>query len=161
MEAHDQPTSVTHRDSDFPHCSGTWHPNPQADNPEIRSFIGAYVEYSEHADSLMTPDVTSASEAYMLEREPEFEDLIESTDWALRDDDGVRDGILIPIFGVGGNTGNGGLLAAHEAGHMAIGVDVDQYLTYPEVKTSLLTSAAKNMDVAVADAVKQLRPFAK
>lgn len=59
------------------------------------------------------------------------------------------------IFGVGGNTGNGGLLAAHEAGHMAIGVDVDQYFTYAEVKTSLLTSAAKNMDVAVAAAVKQ------
>jgi basic membrane protein A and related proteins len=59
------------------------------------------------------------------------------------------------IFGVGGNTGNGGLLAAHEAGLMAIGVDVDQYFTYPDVQTSLLTSAAKNMDVAVAVAVKQ------
>ncbi|MBI3733801.1 MAG: BMP family ABC transporter substrate-binding protein [Chloroflexi bacterium] len=35
------------------------------------------------------------------------------------------------VFGVGGNTGNGGLLAAKEKGLMAIGVDVDQYLTYP------------------------------
>jgi len=93
---------VTHQDSDFPKCFGTWRPYPHTDNPEIRSFIRAYVEYSEHADSLMTPDVTPASEAYMLEREPEFEDLIESTEWALRDDDGVRDGILIPIFYVGG-----------------------------------------------------------
>jgi basic membrane protein A and related proteins len=58
------------------------------------------------------------------------------------------------IFGVGGNTGNGGLLAAHEAGLMAIGVDVDQYGTYPEVKSSLITSAAKNMDVAAGDAVR-------
>lgn len=58
------------------------------------------------------------------------------------------------IFGVGGNTGNGGLLAAHEAGLMAIGVDVDQYNTYPEVAASLLTSAAKNMDVAAGDAVE-------
>ncbi len=58
------------------------------------------------------------------------------------------------IFGVGGNTGNGGLLAAHEAGLMAIGVDVDQYFTYPEVASSLLTSAAKNMDVAANQAVK-------
>ncbi len=58
------------------------------------------------------------------------------------------------IFGVGGNTGNGGLLAAHEAGLMAIGVDVDQYYTYPEVSASLLTSSAKNMDVATADAVR-------
>jgi basic membrane lipoprotein Med (substrate-binding protein (PBP1-ABC) superfamily) len=58
------------------------------------------------------------------------------------------------IFGVGGNTGNGGLLAAKEAGLMAIGVDVDQYFTYPEVKAALLSSASKNVDVAAAAAVK-------
>ncbi len=58
------------------------------------------------------------------------------------------------IFGVGGNTGNGGLLAAHEAGLSGIGVDVDQYNTYPEVSSSLITSAAKNMDVATADAIR-------
>jgi basic membrane protein A len=57
------------------------------------------------------------------------------------------------IFGVGGNTGNGGVLAAHEAGKLGIGVDVDQYNTYPDVAPSLLTSAAKNMDVAAHDAV--------
>jgi basic membrane lipoprotein Med (substrate-binding protein (PBP1-ABC) superfamily) len=53
------------------------------------------------------------------------------------------------VFGVGGNTGNGGLLAAKEKGLMAIGVDVDQYITYPEVKDALISSAAKNVDVAV------------
>jgi basic membrane protein A len=57
------------------------------------------------------------------------------------------------IFGVGGNTGNGGLLAAKEKGLMAIGVDVDQYNTYPEVKDALITSAQKNMDVATNAAV--------
>jgi hypothetical protein len=98
---------VTHQDSDFPNCFGTWRPYPHADNPEIRSFIRTYVEFSEHADSLMTPDlhVTPAWEAYTLEREPEFEDLIESTDWALRDEEGVRDGILVPTFCVGGKIG--------------------------------------------------------
>jgi basic membrane protein A len=58
------------------------------------------------------------------------------------------------IFGCGGNTGNGGLLAAKEAGLMAIGVDVDQYLTYPEVREALLSSAMKNLDVATAGAVQ-------
>ena len=58
------------------------------------------------------------------------------------------------IFGVGGNTGNGGLLAASEDGLMAIGVDVDQYFTYPEVQASLITSAQKNMDVAAGQAVR-------
>lgn len=64
----------------------------------------------------------------------------------------IDDGADI-IFGVGGNTGNGGVLAAHEAGLWGIGVDVDQYFTYPDVAASLLTSAAKNMDVAAYDAV--------
>lgn len=59
------------------------------------------------------------------------------------------------IFSVGGNTGNGGLLAAKEAGKEAIGVDVDQYFTYPEVKDSLLSSAMKNIDVATDKAVKE------
>jgi basic membrane protein A and related proteins len=58
------------------------------------------------------------------------------------------------VFGVGGNTGNGGLLAAKEAGLMAIGVDVDQYNTYPEVKDALITSAMKNVDVAVYEYLK-------
>lgn len=58
------------------------------------------------------------------------------------------------IFGVGGNTGNGGLLAASDLGLMTIGVDVDQYEILPEVRPSLLTSAAKNVDVAAADAVR-------
>ena len=58
------------------------------------------------------------------------------------------------IFGVAGETGSGGLLAAHEAGVMAIGVDVDQYFAYPEVGPSLLTSASKNVDVAAAAAVR-------
>jgi|KBSSwiStaDraftv2_1062776.scaffolds.fasta_scaffold139792_2 hypothetical protein len=96
---------VTQQDSDFPNCSGTWRPYAQADNPEIRSFIRAYVEFSEHADSLRTPDITPAWEAYTREKEPEFEDLIESTDWALRDEDGVRHPLLVPLFGVGGEIG--------------------------------------------------------
>ncbi len=59
------------------------------------------------------------------------------------------------IFGVGGNTGNGGLLAAKEAGKKAIGVDVDQYLTYPEIKDALITSALKKIDVATSRAVQE------
>jgi basic membrane protein A len=60
------------------------------------------------------------------------------------------------VFGVGGNTGNGGLLAAKEKGLMAIGVDVDQYNTYPEVKDALITSAQKNVDVAVYEYLKSV-----
>ena len=60
------------------------------------------------------------------------------------------------VFGVGGNTGNGGLLAAKEASLMAIGVDVDQYNTYPEVQSALMSSAMKNVDVAVYNYLKSV-----
>ena len=61
------------------------------------------------------------------------------------------------VFGVGGNTGNGGLLAAKEKGLMAIGVDVDQYNTYPEVQSALISSAMKNVDVAVYNYLKTIK----
>jgi basic membrane protein A len=67
--------------------------------------------------------------------------------------DFIRQGADV-IFGVAGNTGNGALLAAHEAGLMAIGVDVDQYYAYPEVRSALLTSASKYVDLAAARAVE-------
>ncbi len=60
------------------------------------------------------------------------------------------------VAGFGGNTGNGGLLAAKEKGLPAIGVDVDQYLTYPEVASALVTSAAKNVDAAVYSFLKSV-----
>ncbi len=60
------------------------------------------------------------------------------------------------IFGVGGNTGNGGLIAAKEKGKMCIGVDVDQYVSYPDVDSCLLTSAQKHLRQAVKAAVANM-----
>jgi basic membrane protein A len=60
-------------------------------------------------------------------------------------------------FCLGGSTGNGGLLGMKEKGLMAIGVDVDQYESYPEVRTALLTSAAKNVDAAVFAFLKSVK----
>lgn len=60
-------------------------------------------------------------------------------------------------FCLGGTTGNGGLLGMKEQGLMAIGVDVDQYETYPEVRGALVTSATKNVAVAVYDYLASVR----
>ena len=57
------------------------------------------------------------------------------------------------VFGVGGNTGNGALLAAKQKSKTCIGVDVDQYLSYPDVDSCLITSAEKHLDVAVKQAI--------
>jgi basic membrane protein A len=53
-----------------------------------------------------------------------------------------------------GVAADGALLAAKENNLMAIGVDVDQYNTYPEVKDALISSAQKNVDVAVYNYLK-------
>ncbi|HEY2597414.1 MAG TPA: BMP family ABC transporter substrate-binding protein [Candidatus Dormibacteraeota bacterium] len=57
------------------------------------------------------------------------------------------------IFGAGGNTGNGALIGAKEKGKMCIGVDVDQYISYPDVDSCLLTSATKHLRQAVKAAI--------
>ncbi len=58
------------------------------------------------------------------------------------------------VFGIGGNAVNGALLAAKENNLPAIGADVDEYNTYPEVQSALITSALKNVDVAVYNYLK-------
>jgi basic membrane protein A len=47
------------------------------------------------------------------------------------------------IFGCGGETGNGAIIAAAQHDVYAIGVDTDQYYTLPEASARLLSSAIK------------------
>jgi basic membrane protein A len=63
------------------------------------------------------------------------------------------------VFGAGGRTGNGALLAAadrKDKGIYAIGVDTDQYLTVPEAKDVIITSAIKIIDKGVTDQIKKV-----
>ena len=57
------------------------------------------------------------------------------------------------IFGAGGNTGNGALLASLQKNVACIGVDVDQFVSYPEADPCLLTSAEKKLALAVKTAI--------
>jgi basic membrane protein A len=58
------------------------------------------------------------------------------------------------IFGVGGETGDGSLLMAKEHKKWGIGVNVDQYYSFPEVSDILLSSAMKGLDNAIYKVVK-------
>jgi basic membrane protein A len=58
------------------------------------------------------------------------------------------------IFGAGGQTGNGALLACAEKNVLAIGVDTDQYLTLPAAQKVLLSSAMKLITPGVFNLVK-------
>jgi basic membrane protein A len=58
------------------------------------------------------------------------------------------------IFGAGGQTGNGALLACAERNVLCIGVDTDQYLTVPQAQKVLLSSAMKLITPGVFDLTK-------
>lgn len=57
------------------------------------------------------------------------------------------------FFGAGGQTGNGALIAACEKGFPVIGVDFDQYITLPEVKACIMSSATKDLVNGVHDLI--------
>ncbi len=58
------------------------------------------------------------------------------------------------IFGAGGKTGNGAVIAAAQRGVYAIGVDTDQYYTLPEAAPRLLSSALKLLTPGTFDLIK-------
>ncbi len=61
----------------------------------------------------------------------------------------MYDGGADVIFGVGGDSGNGVIQAAHDRGLWAIGVNSDQYLmSDPSVRGAILTSMLKRADTA-------------
>lgn len=76
---------------------------------------------------------------------PSFNDSTQGRETALSL---IADGCDV-VFAVGGSGANGALLAAQESNVMAIGADVDRYNTTPEVQGALMSSAQKNVDVAV------------
>jgi len=61
------------------------------------------------------------------------------------------------IFGCGGITGNGAIIAAADVGAYTIGVDTDQYLTVPEAAPRMLSSAMKLITPGVFELIKLSR----
>jgi len=60
------------------------------------------------------------------------------------------------LFQVAGATGNGALDAACAAGIMAVGVDVDEYKSYPTADKCIVTSAEKHLSSAVSQTIAKI-----
>ena len=60
------------------------------------------------------------------------------------------------LFQVAGKTGNGVLDAACDAGKKAIGVDVDQALSYPSAASCIVVSAEKKLALSVSSTVQAI-----
>jgi len=57
------------------------------------------------------------------------------------------------LYGAGGLTANGAMITACNKGAYVIGTDMDQFLTLPEVKDCILTSAMKDIVTGVRDLI--------
>jgi basic membrane protein A len=84
------------------------------------------------------------------ENVPTFDDSTQGKETALKL---IGNGCDV-VFGIGGDAVNGALLAARENNLPAVGADVDEYNTYPEVQSALISSAMKNVDVVVYNYLK-------
>jgi basic membrane protein A len=60
------------------------------------------------------------------------------------------------LFQVAGGTGNGALDAACAANIIGIGVDVDEYLSYPSADKCIVTSAEKHLSSAVSQTIANI-----
>jgi basic membrane protein A len=83
---------------------------------------------------------------------PSFDDSTQGKETALR----LIGESCDVVFAIGGDAVNGALLAAKENNLPAVGADVDQYNTDPEVQSALITSAMKNVDIAVYNYLKSV-----
>lgn len=81
----------------------------------------------------------------------------ESTDDGRRAGESLMDEGADIIMPVAGPVGLGTAAAVKERKRMMIGVDTDMYISAPDYRSVLLTSVLKNMDVAVFDAIKQVK----
>jgi basic membrane protein A len=103
-----------------------------------------FVEGFRTGATAVRPDVTVLHE-YL----PSFSDPASGEVTALRF---IGEGADV-VFAAAGLSGVGALEAAAASNVMAIGVDVDQYLSVPTAQSALISSAVKNVDVAASDAV--------
>ncbi len=72
-----------------------------------------------------------------------FDKTFTDPEWGAQTANSMVDKGADVIFGGGGKTGNGAVIAAAQRGVYAIGVDTDQYYTLPEAAPRLLSSAMK------------------
>ena len=83
---------------------------------------------------------------------PSFDDSTQGKETALRL---IGEGCDV-VFAIGGDAVDGALLAAKESNLPAVGADIDQYNTNPEVQSALVTSAMKNVAIAVYNYLKSV-----
>jgi basic membrane protein A len=118
--------------------------------PAIRQFSVSYQKGIEYFNSIYHKQV--ASRGYFA---TSFDDTLQGAKLA---DSLILQGFY-PVFAFAGKTGNGALYKAKEAGKWAIGVDVDQYYSIPDVGPVLLTSCMKQLGTVTYGLIENFYNF--
>jgi len=82
-----------------------------------------------------------------------FDKTFSDPEWGATTANAMMDKGVDVIFGIGGTTGNGGVVAAAQRGLYGIGVDADQYFTLTEAAPRLITSAMKPLPPPIAELI--------
>jgi basic membrane lipoprotein Med (substrate-binding protein (PBP1-ABC) superfamily)/tRNA A-37 threonylcarbamoyl transferase component Bud32 len=120
--------------------------------PAVRRFGEGYRAGAAFAD-LQTGRNTTVDVVYHPNTDQAFLD----PDWGAATAKALMEKGADVIFGCGGNTGNGAVTAAAQAGRYAIGVDVDQYYLLPAAAPRLLSSAMKDIAPSVLNQINSAR----
>jgi basic membrane protein A len=120
--------------------------------PPVWRFGEGYRAGAEYADGL----VGNTTEVFIDYHDNDDKAFLDPEWGAATAKSMLNDGADV-IFGCGGITGNGAIIAAAQAGAYSIGVDTDQYLTVFEAAPRMLSSAMKLIAPGVFDLIKLSR----
>jgi basic membrane protein A len=118
--------------------------------PPVWRFGEGYKAGATYADSL---NGTTTEVQVVYHSDVGFDKTFTDPEWGAQTAKALMDNSADVIFGCGGQTGNGAVIAAAQAGAYAIGVDTDQYLTLPEAARGMLSSALKLIGPGVGDLI--------
>ena len=124
------------------------------DIPPVWRLGEGYKAGAAYADELME---LSTDVLVIYHDDVSFDTTFVDPEWGAATTDAMaKEGVDI-VFGCGGVTGNGALVAAAQAGLYTIGVDTDQYLTLPEAAPRMLSSAVKLITPGVFELLQSAR----
>lgn len=122
--------------------------------PPIWRLGEGYRAGAAHADEL---NETSTAVLVVYHNKVSFDTTFIDPEWGDASANAMmKEGVDV-LFGCGGETGNGAVIAAARARIYALGVDTDQYLTLPEAAPRILSSAMKLIKPGVFELLKMAR----
>lgn len=119
--------------------------------PAVWRFGEGYRKGAAYADRIRG---TATDVLIVYHNDVEFELAFTDPEWGAMTAKSLIEQGADVVFGCGGMTGNGAVLAAARSGKYVIGVDTDQYYSLPVAAPRMLSSAVKQIAPGVFDLIR-------